>query len=465
MGVRIRKRTQPKRFLRKNWFITWLPLELFDRLKQQQLLSPGMLFTILLILIPIGIWLGYQPRSLQNPLIAVAKFNAFMAISTLSVNFILATRLKLFEKLFYGLDRMYRVHKVVGRLSLIFIILHPLFLILFRLTQQRTILPFILPIGRLEVSAGVLAVYIFVILLLLTVSFQLPYHWWHNSHKLLGIVLIFSSYHAIVAGSDINSFFYLKWWVVFISAVGIASWLYMLLFYKKIGPKYHVRIQNVKHYESITELYFNKPAHFSFQPGQFIFVRFPRFEGYKELFPFSLSNAPSEETLRVSIKQNGDYTSKNIPKLKKGDKAILMGPYGTFGQRCLKHNQDMVWIAGGIGITPFLSLAAHESLHPTGRNIRLIWVAKNKNDAFHSNELVATMKTNPSFSYIHWFSNEQGTITADDILHILGKEKPLKNYLFFMCGPPPMMYALSKGLHKKGVSYRHIIFEDFNMLD
>jgi len=64
-----------------------------------------------------------------------------------------------------------------------------------------------------------------------------------------------------------------------------------------------------------------------------------------------------------------------------------MGPYGRFGERYLKHDQDMVWIAGGIGITPFLSLAKHESLFPMGRNINLIWAVDNKEDAFHGHEI------------------------------------------------------------------------------
>jgi predicted ferric reductase len=125
----------------------------------------------------------------------------------------------------------------------------------------------------------------------------------------------------------------------------------------------------------------------------------------------------------------------------------------------------MVWIAGGIGITPFLSLAKHESLFPTGRKIHLIWVINNKNDAFHDRELVKESIKNDQFTYAHWFSQEKGRITAEDIVQIIGGEKEIQNRLVFMCGPPPMMYALSKGFHYHGLSYRQIIFEDFNMLD
>ena len=142
-----------------------------------------------------------------------------------------------------------------------------------------------------------------------------------------------------------------------------------------------------------------------------------------------------------------------------------MGPYGRFGERYLKHDKDMIWIAGGIGITPFLSLAKHESMFPTGRKIDLIWVVRNQDEAFHDQELIEESLKNEKFTYAHWFSDEQGRITCDDVTRIIGGKQELQKRLVFMCGPPPMMYSLSKIFHKKGFSHSQIIFEDFNMLD
>lgn len=459
-----RKKEGGKR-LKKKWYLGFLPIEFFDSLKRQQLISPGFLLTILILFSPVIIWLGYGPDSIRNPVIGLAKFNAFMAISTLSVNFILSTRLKVFEHLFYGLDRMYRVHKVVGRTSLIFIILHPLFLIVSAYPNVNVISTYVLPIGELEIAAGVLSLYLFLLLIALTVAIKIPYHLWHNSHKLLGIVLLAAGFHALVAGSDINSFFWLKTVIASLCGIGLISWLYMLIFYKITGPKYKVTLKKVLRLKDITELYLDCPEDFDYQPGQFVFIRFPKFEGYKELFPFSISTDPAKTYIRLSIKKSGDYTSNNVPKLREGDRAIIMGPYGRFGQRYLKHEKDMVWIAGGIGITPFLSLAKHESLYPTGRKIHLIWVVRNLEDAFHDRELIDEALKNDNFTYTHWFSADQGRITGERIKNMMGSQIELKKRLIFMCGPPGMMYGLSKSFHQFGISYRNIIFEDFNMLD
>ena len=453
------------KLFKKNWLSGFFPMELFDGMKYQQIFSPGTFIMIALLISPLIVWLSYNPDSIKDPVIALAKFNAFMAISALSINFFLSTRLKLFDKIFKGLDRMYRTHKVVGRISLFFIILHPIFLMVSNSQDLDIVLTYVLPIGPFEIAIGVISVYIFLILLSLTVAINLPYHWWHNSHKILGIILLLAGFHAIFSGSDISSYPALKFWVIFLWSLGLVSWLYMLLFYKLIGPKFNVKIEKVDHFEDVTELTFKKPKGFDYQPGQYLFIRFPRFEGYKELFPFSISSDPSQKNMRISVKRSGDFTSKQIPELKKEDKAIIMGPYGKFGESYLKHDKDMLWIAGGIGITPFLSLAKHESNYPSNRKIILNWATKDKCTAFHDRELVAETKKNKNFEYISWFSSKKGRLNIDEIEKIIKNKMQVKNIKILMCGPPPMVYNLSRGFHKLGVQYHNIVFEDFNMLD
>ncbi len=466
MMVLYKSRGKQKNTILKNkWLSGFFPVELFDGIKRQQIFSYGSLLMFLLLISPIIVWLSYNPDSIKNPIIALAKFNAFMAISTLSINFFLSTRLKLFDTLFKGLDRMYRVHKIIGRISLFFILLHPLFLMISTHQNLDIVLTYVVPLGPFEIAIGVVSVYIFLMLLSLTVAINFPYHWWHNSHKVFGIVLLLAGLHAVFSGSDISSYPALRFWVIFLWVLGIISWLYMLLFYKVMGPKFSIVIDKVDHFEDVTELTFKKPKGFIYQPGQYLFIRFPRFEGYKELFPFSISSDPSQKNMRISVKRTGDFTSKQIPEIKKGDKAIIMGPYGKFGESYLKHDKDMLWIAGGIGITPFLSLAKHESNYPSERKIILIWATKDKCIAFHDSELIAETKKNKNFEYISWFSSKKGRLTIDEVEKIIKYKIQLKNIKILMCGPPPMIYNLSRNFHKMGVKYNNIVFEDFNMLD
>jgi len=75
------------------------------------------------------------------------------------------------------------------------------------------------------------------------------------------------------------------------------------------------------------------------------------------------------------------------------------------------------------------------------------------------------MKKNKNFEYIPWFSINKGRLNINEVEKILKNKMQLKNIKILMCGPPPMIYNLSRDFHKKGVSYHNIVFEDFNMLD
>ena len=112
---------------------------------------------------------------------------------------------------------------------------------------------------------------------------------------------------------------------------------------------------------------------------------------------------------------------------------------------------DMIWIAGGIGITPFLSMAKHESLFPTGRKIQLIWVFRDPKDPTHDSELFAEARRNPKFDYVHWISSQKGRLDADGISDSIGGDDELRRRIIMLCGPPKMVSSLSRQLHRKGI--------------
>ena len=116
-----------------------------------------------------------------------------------------------------------------------------------------------------------------------------------------------------------------------------------------------------------------------YKPGQFVFIRF-LLSGVKELpsewHPFSISSAPGEDKLAISVKALGDYTNA-LPKLKQGCIVEIEGAYGKFTYTNFK-NRDQIWIAGGIGVTPFTSMA--KSLPDDGYSIDLYYSVKSETE-------------------------------------------------------------------------------------
>ncbi len=124
----------------------------------------------------------------------------------------------------------------------------------------------------------------------------------------------------------------------------------------------------------------------------------------------------------------------------------------------------MIWIAGGIGITPFLSMARNEAENPIGREVDLIWAYRDPEEALYHNELTAEAKKSIELKYHPWVSSERGRLTAEKVEDLIGERQRLLGRVIFLCGPLPMMEDLSRGFIRMGVPVRNIVFEDFKLL-
>ncbi|MFP4170233.1 MAG: ferric reductase-like transmembrane domain-containing protein [Methanomassiliicoccales archaeon] len=441
---------------------SFLPAELFDPIERHQITSLGTGVLVLICLSVIVLWVGQQPVSLGALSTSMAKVGGFLAITLLSLNFVLATRWSLLERAFGGLDRLYKVHKVVGKLVILFIILHLASLIVKSSPDWGMVAGYLIPGLDAPATLGILSLAGLALLIALTLKVRLPYHVWHNTHRFMLFPLLLAMIHALWAGSDIAIHPPLAILVIALGSIASLSYLYTLALYPYLGPRHRARVVRAETLDGMTEIEFQVEG-LRFHPGQFIFVRFPRLWEVRERFPFSISNAPGEETVRISAKKAGDFTTEYLPLVREGDEAVIHGPYGRFGERFLLLSRDMVWIAGGIGITPFLSMARYETLHPTGRNIDLIWSFREMEGAFHHEELMEESARNEDLHYTPWITGERGRLSVSDLEELLGGREELMGRFFFLCGPAAMMSSLCEQLMGAGVRPRNIVFEDFDL--
>ncbi|RMD77628.1 hypothetical protein D6810_00500, partial [Candidatus Dojkabacteria bacterium] len=203
---------------------------------------------------------------------------------------------------------------------------------------------------------------------------------------------------------------------------------------------------------------------FKFKPGQFVnfsVVSNPKIS--KELHPFTISSMPGEK-IRFSVKNLGDF-SKSLENLKVGDVVRIWGPHGMFGQDqsgqiLFPSTKSVVFIAGGIGITPFLSILRYLRYRENVRPIYLIYSCKNEVDAIYLNELESISKEVKMLTIVNHQSDIEGFLDINYFKKLLGNN--LTDFIFFVCGPKLMIRSITKMLQEEGVSKNQIKYEDFS---
>lgn len=206
-----------------------------------------------------------------------------------------------------------------------------------------------------------------------------------------------------------------------------------------------------------------KPANFTYKAGQFCILSFTdkRKVNNKKDVPMTISSSPTEKTISFTIKNMGGYT-KEMFKLKKGNKIIVNGPAGiTYGPE----HAEMALIAGGTGIAPFLSIIKYVAESGFRNKITLFNANKTQKDIICKKYLDKINKENSNIKVINILSEEKwngetGRINKQIIKKYV--KHPTKT-TWQLCGPPPMVHALKETLKQMGVSENRIKIESWEM--
>jgi predicted ferric reductase len=208
------------------------------------------------------------------------------------------------------------------------------------------------------------------------------------------------------------------------------------------------------------------------RPGQFATIRVRREDGWSDPHPFTISCAPEEGSLlRFTIKKSGNFTQA-VPELEPGTPIQCAGPFGAFCAD-IENKSDIVMIAGGVGVTPFLSVLRHFRDVRAQNHIRLFWSNKTLHDAFSLNELAGMTRElhlrvvhvltreadaakyhDPSLPAV---SYEPGRFTKNTLL----KYDVSKDAAYYLCGPPAMQDAVLAELASCGVEAGKVQREKF----
>ncbi len=455
--------------------------------------------------ITLTIWLGskwYYHDWFDDPFKYPAKAASLTAVILMFWSILLSTRIRLVEDHFGGLDNVYQVHKSLGKWAFYVIIVHPVCLAAHKLPDVSDFLQrlWFLRTGGFRYwvghNLGVATFLLMFGLIAVTLWIKIPYHIWKRTHEFFGLVLLAVIIHVYVVERDIAAYPLLGLWMYGILGIAAVSYVYIRFLYRFLGPRYRYRVEEIERGDEILEITLAPEGEkMDFKPSQFVYLVIHKQGITPEPHPYSIASGYNlKSRFKLGIKKTGDHT-RSLDLLEKDDPVTVYGPYGHFSKRFLAAERDCVFVGGGIGITPFIGMwhvALHseerlsedevsqklETLHPEVMQswesplVALFYVCVTEDQASFDknirNEVILShFQGFKAFEerghhYELYIDSRQGLITAD---YINGRvQGELKQRNIFLCGPAPMVDALTGQFDAMGIPREQIITEDFNLI-
>lgn len=421
----------------------------------------GMIMIILLAIAALALWYAHASHfplwgGLALNARTLGKIAGLIGMTLFSINMVLSARLKFLEPYFEGLPNIYKKHHLIGSIAFGLLLFHPVFLgAQFLPVSVALAAQFFIPsFSNLPTLFGSLALSVMVIALFITFYVNIAYPRWKFSHQFLGLAFALAGMHVFLIPSDVSRYLPLKFFMFLLFAAGVAAFIYRSLLGRFLVRRYTYIVQEViSRGAGIAEISLSPlGSAMPYRAGQFVFVSFLNKNISAEPHPFSVISKENDPDLRLAVKKLGDFTQK-IDQVPTGSEVRLEGAYGNFASMG-NSNRDQIWIAGGIGITPFLSMA--RSL-PGKEKIDLYYAVRNEGEAVFKQDLAQIAASRPSFKIIPFFSDTRGRLTAQEV----NKTSGLKGKEIYICGPTAMMQNLRSQLNRLGVSNNVIHSEEF----
>ena len=365
-----------------------------------------------------------------------------------------------------------KLHQTLGIYGFFLIIAHPVLVFLgyfFDLGQNIINLNFATQLD-IAVKFGDLALVLIVVNWLLSyyIRSKLTFRWWKRIHLFNYLILPIVVLHAHEIGTFLQDPILKIYFLLIVT-------LFALIFLYRLGSqlgyfKYKYKVTEISEItHDIKQLKLSPVKLKSFinpLPGQFIEVQINQFG---ETHPFTVSEFnSSDNSLSISPKNSGKYSSE-LFNLKTGAKVFLSGPYGVFTREAYsEENKNLVLIAGGIGITPFLRFFDYFEQNSQNYNkVYSFYGNKTIEDIAYKDKLIQLQKFS-NFKLINVLSNEKDSIPGYEYGFINNSvmkkylEDDLNIYKFFVCGPPVMMSSIKKELISLNIDDKDIFSEKFS---
>lgn len=388
----------------------------------------------------------------------LGRASAALGLACLLLAAMTSARVPGFDLWFGGLTRLWRLHHYLGAAAFLLLMAHPLLL---SFAAARVSLPAASAVlfpgpSAWKVWAGWLSLGLMAVFLAPTFWFfgRPEYQRWKSLHALSGAAVVLGLAHTLALGGTRTL------WAAY-GACALLAFTYRVFAARRLARRFTIVAVETAG-RGVVELTLRADeGRLEHRDGQFIYLTpldpgLARGQG--EEHPYTVSSAAGAADLKIVVKDLGD-ASRALQTVAVGSTALVEGPYGEFFHRSGGRAGEL-WIAGGVGLTPFLSRV--RSLAP-GRacDIHLVYCVQDESRAHFIKELEAAAASVPGLRlWPHHFARE-GPLTAAFLAarcpDFAGRET-------YVCGPPELIAAARRELRGAGMPAARVHSEDFSWL-
>ena len=368
-----------------------------------------------------------------------AGFGA-LSMTSMALVLVLAARWRLVDRILGGPDKSYGAHRWLGLFAIGGGLAH------WALASPvgSGILPALAGGGR---DAGLIAMLGLIVLTFAAMSRAIPYHIWKASHMLMGPLFLLAAFHTFFVASPLVAGAAPRTFMAAASIVGVIAWCQTLL--RKLVPAPLVEVERATAFEGGVDVTFRskKPLP-KFQPGQFAMLahRGARAEAH----PFTIASG-DEMTRRFVIRAAGDWTDNFVKSVKVGDRFRLGRGVGRFLPQTDSHRKEQFWVAGGVGITPFL--AALERMQPDiSARVTLIFGIRSREAAGALDDVERHARRLPQLNLIVLSDDRNEGLTPPRLAQIIRDMS--EDTQVYLCGPQGLKNMIVRAWAMAGMSGR-----------
>jgi predicted ferric reductase len=370
----------------------------------------------------------------------------------------------------FGIDIIYYFHRWAAVAALGLVIGHYLLL---RIRYAEAIGPVNPLVAPWQMTAGRIALGLFVILVVSSIwrkAFRIEYDRWRRGHAVMAVLAVVLAmahiwgvgHYTEAAGKGSLWGAYTALWVLVVGYVRVVRpWSLLMTPYSVVdvrrerGTSWTIAVKPVGHSGT------------RFNAGQFAWLTLRASPFAAREHPFSIaSSAADTRTLEFTIKELGDFT-RTIKDVKVGDVAYVDGPHGVFSSDHYAGAEGFVFIAGGIGIAPIMSMLRTLAERRDPRPLRLVYGNRRWEDVVFREE-IERLGSRLDLTVVHVLQEPpedwdglSGVLSEDVVRAALPVST--SELIFFVCGPKPMSDSVQRTVRRLGVPLHRVHCELFDM--